>query len=94
MPISLAERSQKRADTNARRAQGVAFVDFKLCVKLAGALENAGNLFGGNGIKAAPETDKLHKFRVFTFGCKPCSPIQATVEGPLVHDIDHKRGLN
>ena len=57
---SVTDRSKKRAQTDACRAQRIALVNFEHCVEFACGLENPSDLLRSNRIKPAAETHKLH----------------------------------
>ena len=78
------------AQTNAGRAEGVAFVDLEERVELPFGLEQTLHLLARHGVKAAAEAHQLHDFDVGVLESVFGRAVETAVEGPL---IDDRKGL-
>ena len=74
------------AKTNARGAEGVAFVDLEERVELPFGFEKPLHLFARHGVKTAAETYELHDFDVGVLERVFGRAVETTVEGPLIDD--------
>ena len=86
---AVVERRHEGAQTNAGRAEGVAFVDLEKRVELSFGLEQALHLLARHGVETAAEAHQLHDFDVGVLERVFGRAVESAVEGPLI-DVDGK----